>query len=439
MMITKKALDRRTILKGLGAAVALPFLDAMVPAFAATSTSAANPASRFGFIYFPHGAHRQEWVPTSDAPGFELPRTLQPLEPLRQHINVVTNIDICPAPLPVGHFYSNVMYLNGTRPDQTQVRAGKTIDQMIAEKFGQDTPLPSLELCTEDISSTNGECEAGSPCVYGNTISWRDETTWLPMELDPKKVFKRLFGSGGNGGPQERAAREVMNRSILDTITQSVGQLRGELGQTDQARLTDYLESVREIERRIEKASASNNGLDLPASPSGIPNSYDEHARLLFDLMVLAYQGNITRVTSFMLARELSPRTYNWIGVPDGHHSVSHNGEVPATVEKYVRINTYHVQLFADFLKKMNSIQDGDGTLLDHSMILYGSGMGNSNGHSHDRIPLVIAGGASGNLKGGRHIAAKPATPMGNLLLAFLDKAKVPADHVGESNGMLQL
>jgi hypothetical protein len=259
------------------------------------------------------------------------------------------------------------------------------------------------------------------------------------MELDPKKVFKRLFGGGGSGGPQERAAREVMNRSILDTITQSVTQLRGQLGQTDQATLTDYLESVREIERRIEKASTSNDGLQLPASPSGIPSSYDEHARLLFDLMVLAYQGNITRVSSFMLARELSPRTYNWIGVPDGHHSVSHNGEVPATVEKYVRINTYHVQLFADFLKKMNSIQDGDGTLLDHSMILYGSGMGNSNGHSHDRIPLIVAGGASGSLKGGRHIVAKPATPMGNLLLAFLDKAKVPADHVGESNGILDL
>jgi hypothetical protein len=438
MIVTKKALPRRTILKGIGAAVALPFLDAMVPAFAATANSAANPASRFTFLYFPHGAHRPEWIPKSDAPGFELPRTLQPLEPMREHINVITNIDLCQAPLPVGHFYSNVMFLNGTRPDETKVHSGKTIDQIIADKYGQDTPLPSLEVCTEDISSSNGQCEVGSPCVYGNTISWRDATTPLPMELDPKVVFKRLFGAGG-GSAQERTAREVANRSILDNITKSVSQLRGSLGPTDQARLTDYLDSVREIERRIEKAATSSGGLDLPAEPGGIPDSYDDHARLLLDLIVLAYQGNVTRVSSFMLARELSPRTYNFIGVPDGHHSVSHNGEAPAVVEKYVKINTYHVQLFSDFLKKLNSIQDGDGTLLDHSMVLYGSGMGNSNGHSHDRIPLILAGGASGSLKGGRHIVAKPQTQMANLLLGILDKAKVPASSIGDSTEVFQL
>jgi len=438
MVITKKALARRTMLKGIGAAVALPFLDAMVPAFGATANSAASPASRFTFIYFPHGAHRPEWIPKSDAPGFELSPTLRPLEPLREHINVISNIDLCVAPLPVGHFYGSVMYLNGTRPDESKVGAGKTIDQIIAEKYGQDTPLPSLEVCTEDISSSNGQCEVGSPCVYGNTISWRDSTTPLPMELDPKVVFKRMFGAGG-GSVEERAAREAANRSILDTITKSVGELRVSLGPTDQARLNDYLESVREIERRIEKAAAGSNGLDLPATPGGIPDSYDDHARLLFDLIVLAYQGNVTRVSSFMMARELSPRTYNFIGVPDGHHSVSHNGEVPAVVEKYVKINTYHTQLFADFLTKMKSIQDGDGTLLDHSMILFGSGMGNSNGHSHDRIPLVVAGGASGNLKGGRHIVAKPQTQMANLLLGFLDKAKVPTSSIGDSTDVFQL
>ena len=440
MIVTKKSLLRRTILKGFGASIALPFLDAMVPAFAATATSAANPPTKFAFLYVPHGVHRPEWIPATEGRGFEFTRILKPLEPLRNYVNVVTNLNLCQPPLPTGHFQGSAMWLNGISPNEgAEVRSGKTIDQMIVEKYGQDTALPSLELCTEDIAASNGACEIGLSCVYGNTISWRDATTPLPMELDPKVVFERLFGDGGGDNPQDRAARAEQTRSILDSITETTNALRSKLGPEDQTRLTDYLESVREIERRIQKSASTAQGLTLPATPSGVPDSFDEHARLLFDLMVLAYQGNITRVISFMMARELSPRTYPFIGVPDGHHSTSHNGEMPAEVEKFVKINTYHVQVFADFMKKMQSIPDGDGSLLDHSMILYGSGMGDSNVHSHERIPIVVAGGASGQLNGGRHIVVKDNTPLSNLLMGFLDAARVPTDHVGDSSGLVQL
>jgi len=439
MIVTKKFIPRRTILKGMGAAVALPFLGAMVPAFAETAKSAANPPTKFAFLYVPHGVHRAEWNPTTVGKDFEFTRILKPLEPLREHVNVITNLNLCQQPLPNGHFQGVAMWLNGTAPNPgSEVKSGKTIDQMIVEKYGQDTPLPSLELCTEDITASNGACEGGLSCVYGNTISWRDATTPLPMELDPKVVFERLFGDGG-GDPKDRAARTEATRSILDSITESTKTLQASLGQEDQARLTDYLQSVREIERRVQRSASATSGLTLPATPSGVPDSFDEQARLLFDLMVLAYQGNVTRVVSFMMARELSPRTYPFIGVPDGHHSTSHNGEMPQEVEKYVKINTYHVQVVADFMTKMKSIQDGDGSLLDHSMILYGSGMGNSNLHSHERIPILVAGGASGRLKGGRHIKVKDNTPLSDLLVGFLDAADVHTDKVGDSSGWVQL
>ena len=437
--LTKKHLSRRTFLRGSSVALGLPFLDAMVPAFAATANSAANPATRFSFLYVPHGVHRAEWTPTTDGKNFEFTRILKPMEPIREHINVISGLNLCQQPLPNGHFQGPAMWLNGTRPAEGQdVRSGKTIDQMIAEKYGQDTPLPSLEVCTEDVSSSNGACEGGISCVYGNTISWRDATTPLPMERDPRVLFERLFGDGG-GDPKQRAARTEATRSILDGITNSASALRSQLSPEDQTTLTDYLESVREIERRVQKAASATSGLELPSSPAGVPDSYDEHARLLLDLMVLAYRGNVTRVISFMMARELSDRTYAFVGVPDGHHSVSHNGEIPGEVEKFVKINTYHHQIIADYITKMKSIPDGDGTLLDHSMILFGSGMGNSNLHSHERIPTVIAGGASGRLKGGRHIIAKEGTPLSNLLVGFLDVAGVDIDKVGDSSGFVQL
>lgn len=441
MIITKKQLSRRTLLKGLGVTVALPFLDAMVPAFAQTSKSAANSKSNFMFVYFPHGAHRAEWTPKSEGANFEFSRILKPLEPLREYVTVVSGLNLAAITVS-GHFISNAMYLNGVvpKPDRTsQILAGKTVDQIIAEKFGQETPLPSLEVCTEDISAVGGSCDSGLPCAFANSISWRDTTTPLPMEMDPKVVFSRMFGEADGDSQADRLNRWTNDRSILDAITRSVDRLRPKLGQRDQGRLDDYLQSVREIERRVQRSATASDGLQIPTAPNGVPESYPEHVELLLDLQMLAYQGNITRVSSFMMARELSEQTYPQIGVPDGHHSVSHNGEMPDMVEKYVKINTYHVQLFADFLKKMQATPDGDGTLLDHSMILYGSGMGNSNLHAHEQIPILVAGGASGRLKGNRHIVAKAGTPLSNLHVGFLDTAGVPTDKLGDSTGWIQL
>ena len=279
MIVTKKSLPRRTILKGLGASVALPFLDAMVPAFAATATSAANPPTKFAFLYVPHGVHRPEWTPAAEGTGFEFTRILKPLEPLRNYVNVVTNLNLCQQPLPTGHFQGSAMWLNGTSPSEgAEVRSGKTIDQMIVEKYGQDTPLPSLELCTEDVAASNGACEVGLSCIYGNTISWRDATTPLPMELDPKVVFERLFGDGGGDNPKDRAARAEETRSILDSITESTNTLRSKLGAEDQTRLADYLESVREIERRIQKSASAARG-SCVAGYSGRCSGFIRRAR----------------------------------------------------------------------------------------------------------------------------------------------------------------
>lgn len=439
MIIMKKQLPRRTVLKGLGASIALPFLDAMVPAFAQTAKSAANPKTNFMFIYFPHGAHRAEWIPKTQGENFEFSRILKPLEPLRSQVTVVSGLNLAAVTV-TGHFISNAMYLNGViPPGSSDIKSAQTIDQMIVQRFGQETPLPSLEVCTEDIAAAGGQCEGALPCVFANTISWRDATTPLPMEMDPKVIFARLFGEADGDSPEDRANRWKDNRSILDAIMDGVDDLRPKLGQPDQARLDDYLQSVREIERRLQKSAAATDGIKIPAAPNGIPESFPEHVALMFDLQMLAYQGNITRVSSFMLARELSEQTYPQIGVPDGHHSVSHNGEMPDMVEKYVKINTCHVQMFADFLKRMQATPDGDGNLLDHSMILYGSGMGNSNLHAHVNIPVLVAGGASGRLKGNRHIVAKEGTPLSNLLVGFLDTAGVPTDKLGDNTGFVQL
>jgi hypothetical protein len=439
MIIKKNYLPRRTILKGMGAAVALPFLDAMVPAFARTATSAANPKTNFMFIYYPHGAHRAEWIPKNEGANFEYSRILKPLEPLRDTVTVVSGLDLAAITV-TGHFISNAMYLNGVIPPGTsEIRSAKTVDQILVERFGQETALPSLEVCTEDIAAAGGQCEGAFPCVFANTISWRDATTPLPMEMDPKVIFSRMFGESDGDSKTDRLNRLNNNKSILDAVTDGVNDLRPKLGQPDQGRLDDYLQSVREIERRVQRSASAGDGLKIPDAPNGVPDSFPEHVALMFDLQMLAYQGNITRVSSFMLARELSEQTYPQIGVPDGHHSVSHNGEMPDMVEKYVRINTYHHQLFADFLTKMKSTPDGDGNLLDHSMILFGSGMGNSNLHAHEKIPIVVAGGASGRHKGNNHIAAKPGTPLSNLLAGFLDTAGVPTEKLGDNTGWVEL
>ena len=432
--LSKHHLSRRTLLRGAGAAVALPFLDAMLPA----QTRVPKGTLRAGFVYVPHGAILPQWTPIGDGADFKFSRILKPLEPFRDRVTVVTG---CAINAENGHAISNSMWLNGVRPAHgTEIRSGTTADQLIAEKIGQDTTFPSLELATEDHSAELGSCGGDYACAYMNTISWRNPTTPNPMELNPRAVFERLFGGDG-ATAAERMARLQDNLSLLDGVTASAKDLSKTLDAHDRARLTDYLDNVREIERRISQAEKKNSESELvaPETPAGIPDSFEEHAKLMFDLWALAFQGDITRVTTFMMARELSTRTYPQVGVSEGHHPVSHHQNVPEQIEKHAKINTYHVSLLAGFLEKLRNSPDGDGNLLDHSMILYGSGMSNGNVHSHDILPALIAGGAAGRLKGNRHVKVPLMTPLSNVLVSLLDKAGVPADHLGDSSGRVEL
>jgi hypothetical protein len=436
--LSKRYLDRRTFLRGAGAVVALPLLDSMVPAQTPLGRTAARGTLRAGFVYVPHGAIMAQWTPIGEGPGFEFSRILKPVERLRERVNVVTG---CALLAENGHAISNAMWLNGVKPAHgTEIRSGTTLDQMIAAHIGQDTLFPSLEMATEDHSTELGTCGGDYACAYMNTISWRNPTTPLPMELNPRVLFERMFGGDGSTAGR-RAARLRDNLSLLDGVTESAKDLARGLDAGDRARLSDYLDNVREIERRILRAQKRNteSGLEAPETPVGVPDSFAEHARLLFDLWALAFQGDMTRVVSFMLARELSTRTYPQIGVSEGHHPVSHHQNNPEQIEKHARINTYHASLFADFLEKLRSTPDGDGNMLDHSLILYGSGMSNGNVHSHDLLPSLVAGGAAGKLKGGRHIKVKEQTPLSNLLISLLDKAGVRTDHLGDSSGWVEL
>jgi len=439
MFLTKKHLQRRTFLRGIGATVALPLLDSMIPSSTALAQTAAKPTLRAGFIYIPMGAQMPQWTPIGDKPGFHYNRIMKPLEPLRSYVNVVTGTSLIAEN---GHALSNAMWLNGTKPAHgTEIRGGTTIDQMIAEKIGQDTTYPSLEIATEDHSSELGSCGGDYACAYMNTISWRTPTTPNPMELNPRVLFERMFGGDG-ATAEQRAARLRDNLSILDGVTASVKDLSRGMDSKDKARVNDYLENVREIERRIAKAEKQNSestGYGAPEAPVGIPDSFADHATLLFDLWAIAFQGNITKVVSFMLARELSTRTYPQIGVPDGHHPVSHHQNDPLRMEMQAKINTYHMEMFVAFLNKLKATPDGDGNMLDNSMILYGSGMSNSNVHAHDQLPILIAGGAAGKLKGDRHIKVKNDTPLSNLLISMMDKAGVRTDHFGDSSGRIEI
>ena len=439
MFLTKKHLPRRTFLRGIGATIALPLLDSMIPAGTALAQTAAKPTFRAGFIYIPMGAQMPQWTPIGDKAGFKYSRILKPLEPFRNRVNIVTGTSLIAEN---GHALSNSMWLNGTKPAHgTEIRGGTTIDQLIAQKIGQDTLFPSIEIATEDHASELGSCGGDYACAYMNTISWRTPTTPNPMELNPRVLFERMFG--GDGATAEaRVARLRDNLSILDGVTQSVGDLSKKLDSKDKARLTDYMENLREIERRIarsEKQNTESPNYGAPTAPVGIPDSFEEHANLLYDLWAIAFQGNIPRVVTFMLARELSTRTYPQIGVPDGHHPVSHHQNDPQRMEMQAKINTYHMEMFANFLGKLQKTPDGDGNMLDNSMILYGSGMSNSNVHAHDQLPILVAGGAAGKLKGDRHIKVKNDTPLSNLLVSLLDKADVRTDHLGDSSGRIEI
>jgi Protein of unknown function (DUF1552) len=440
VFITKKHLPRRTFLRGVGVAVGLPLLDSMVPAQTPLSKTAASPKSRFCGIYVPHGATMDKWTPAQEGAGFEFSESLKPLEKLRDRINVVTNL-AHPSASGVGsdagadHARSAAVFLSGAHPEKGSVHAGMTIDQVLAQHIGQDTPLPSLELGIEEVALN---CGSGYGCAYFNTISWRTPTLPLPMENSPQVVFERLFGDGTNSA--QRLQRKQQDRSILDSVTDKVARLQGKLDPSDRTRLAEYLDDIREIERRIQKAeeqSASN--VTIPEAPVGIPEAFEDHLKLMFDLLTLAYRSEITRISTLMYARDTSGATYPASGVRDGFHGASHHSNVRANMDRFALINRYHVQMLGYFLEKLKATPDGEGNLLDHSVVLYGSSMSNGNQHDHDPLPIVVAGGASGQLKGGRHIVQPAHTPMSNLMLALLDKLGVQQASFGDSAGKLEI
>jgi Protein of unknown function (DUF1552) len=435
MFIAKKHLPRRTFLRGAGATLALPLLDAMVPAFA----QAPAPGPRIGFVYVPHGAIMQRWTPDTTGRGFEFKDILQLLEPYRNQLSIVSGLHHKAADSTAVHSLSPTTWLSGVRPKPTQgvdAYAGVTADQIAAQYIGQETILPSMELATEDHSGLIGACDRDYGCIYMNTLSWRTHTSPSPMEINPRKVFERMFGQGGSVEARQRRQQE--DRSILDVLGMQANGLKSTLGAHDQAKLDLYLDSVREIERRLDRAEANlakNPDLVIPEAPAGIPFVYEEHVGTMYDLIALAYEADITRVFSFMMAREISNRTYPQVGVTEGHHAVSHHANRPEKIEWNARIQGYHVSLFTKFLDKLASTPEGDGTLLDHTLLLYGSNMSNSNAHDHFPLPNVVVGGARGRHNGGQHIKEPDHTPMTNLILTMLHKVDVPIDQLGDSTG----
>lgn len=431
MFITRKCLSRRTFLRGTGVTLALPFLDAMVPALTAQSKTAANVSPRLSFVYLPHGAIMDKWTPKKEGSGFEFTTILESLKPFRDQINIISGLAHAAADTSAVHSLSPTTWLSGVRPKATQgedALAGVTADQIAAQKLGQDTLLPSLELGTEDRSGMSGSCDRDYGCIYMNAMSWRTPTIRLPIEINPRKAFERMF-----------VVRTQEDSSILDAVKAQVSDLQREMGVKDRSTVNDYLDSVREVERRIQKAGTNPAPSDpaQPPPPEGIPASYEEHVKMMYDLLVLAYRANVTRVSTYMVARETSNRTYPQLGVPDGHHEISHHQNLPEAIKKNVRIQIYHVGLFAQFLEKMRSTPDGNGSLLDNSIVLFGSNMSNSNLHDHFPLPNLLVGKGAGRLKGGRHIRYPDRTPMTNLLLTLLDKAGVPLDVLGDSTGKM--
>jgi uncharacterized protein DUF1552 len=433
MFVTRKHLTRRTVLRGLGATLGLPLLDAMIPARTALAQTAAKTTPHVGFIYFPHGAVMNRWTPTSQGEIGELGDILKPLDKYKAMTTVFSNID-SQAPIGPVHALSPGTWLSCTRPAISQeAHGGTTIDQIAAQQIGQDTPLPSLEVAT-DVRGGGGFCDRDYGCSYAGTISFRTPTTPLPMETDPRKLFIRLFGQGDNAAERARLSKQY--GSLLDMLTSEVNTLQRSLGPSDKRTLSDYLETVREIERRIQKTEARDlSHVDIPDAPLGIP-PFDEHINLMFDLVALAYQANMTRVFTFMMAAEVSGQTYNHIGVSDAFHPLSHHNNEPAKMDRLVKVQTYHTQVFAKFLDTLAAMPDGDGTMLDHSLFVYGSNMSNSNAHNHYPLPTSFVGGWK-TVKGNRHVVAPEKTPLANVLLTFLDKINIGQDKLGDSTGKL--
>jgi hypothetical protein len=439
MIITKKSLPRRTFLRGVGASLALPLLDAMIPAATAAGKTAARPVRRLGFVFMPMGCDQSRWTPPgADGKLGELSPILRSLEPVKDKVTVVTNLELRNA-YPGSHATSNSAFLSAAKAKHTESSdyyLGTTVDQVAAQQIGRETQLPSLEL-SMDMLQTTGQCDNGYACVYQNNLSWSSPTTPLPSEAHPRIVFERLFGDGGSAAERRAALRK--RASLLDWISADIASLQRQLGPADRARVEEYLTTVREVERRIQRAEAevAENPLPDLDRPLGVPAAYAEHARLMFDLQVLAMQGDITRVCTFQLARETSNRTYPEIGVPDPHHPLSHHGNDPAKIERMAKINAFHVSLFAYYLGRLQATPEAGGTLLDHSLLLYGSGIGNPNVHDHTNLPILVAGGAAGGMRGGRHLRFAQPTPLANLHLTLLDKVGVHLDRFGDSDGKM--
>jgi uncharacterized protein DUF1552 len=440
VIVTRMALPRRTFLRGVGATLALPLLDAMVPALSAVARTAANPVRRFGVVYIPMGSIISEWTPKQEGKLTELSPTLKSLTPHLSHVTVLSNLEHKNAYSSANHATANCTFLSAARAKATDgpdYEMGVTVDQIAAKRMGSDTQLPSLELAT-DFNYVVGACDNGYACVYMNTLAWSTPTTPLPTEANPRVVFERMFGDGGTAA--DRRAELRRNGSILDWVIDDMSRLQHKLGPGDRSKVSQYLDSIREIERRIQRAeqSASDELPDSLDRPLGAPSSWEDHVKLMFDLQVLALQADITRVITFQMAREVSTRTYPQIGVPEAHHPTTHHRNDAEKVAKVAKINAYHVSLFSYFVDKLAATPDGEGTLLDHSLYLLGSGMGNGDVHDHTRLPILVAGGGAGTLKGGRHINYAEPTPMANLLVTILDKSGVSIDRFADSTGKLE-
>jgi hypothetical protein len=435
MFISGKFLPRRTFLRGVGAAVSLPLLDAMLPALTPLARAQARPRTRFGVVYTANGAIMEQWIPDAVGAGFEFKTILKPLEAFKEQVVVVSNLTRSHPGSQVGdHAVSAAGFLTGVWPKRTEaedVYANTSVDQVVAQHIGQDTTFPSLEVATEDFTGYVGACSPGFNCSYLNTVSWKTPSTPLPMDINPRVVFERMFGQAGS--PAQRAARMRDERSMLDSVTAEARALQQGLGTRDRQRVTDYLDNLREIERRIQRAEARGATDVTLETPIGVPDTFEEHATLMYELMAVAYQADVTRVFSFMLSRELSQRTYPNIGVTEQHHTVSHHGNDPQKIAQNVKVNTYHMGLFAKFLAKLKAMPDGDGSVLDHSLIVYGGGMGNPNGHASDPLPVVAVGGALG--KGHRHVQVRKQTPVGNLWLAVSNTFGSRIETFGDSDG----
>jgi len=445
MIINKKALPRRTVLRGMGATLALPLLDAMIPALTADEKTPAKPIRRFGVVYIPNGMVMAKWIPSAEGSTFDMPETLKPLEPFRDRMLVLSGLSNTPPALDSGagvHARASTRFLTAIPPkrsDTSAVQAGVSMDQLAAAVLGSETQLASLEVAIEGRDLA-GSCDIGFSCAYTNTISWRGPNTPLPMENDPRAVFERMFAGSQSTDRAARLAQIRSEKSILDSVSDRIGDFRRGIGSRDRAKLTEYLDAVRDVERQIQKAEQqSTRELPVVSQPAGIPASFEEHARLMFDLQLLAYQTDLTRVITFMMGRELSGRTFPQIGVVESHHATSHHQNDPIKLANLQKIKAHHAELFAYYVEKLQATPDGNGSLLDHTMILFGGGMSDSNAHSGMNLPVCIMGGASGQITGGRHVKYAGGTPMGNLLLTMLDKLGVPpVERIGDSTGRLE-